>query len=65
VAEYDYQRFDMPRGTDRATAQNILTIHAVYGDWELSRVRVWPDGRRRVELRRRHRPGRSAPPLPS
>jgi hypothetical protein len=65
VPSYEYQRLWMPPGTDRTTAQNILTIHALYGDWELSRVRVWPDGRRRVELRRLQRPGAQVPPLPT
>lgn len=64
MAQYEYQRVWIPAGTDRATAQNILTIHALYGEWELSRVRIWPDGRRHVEVRRALRPGRPVPPMP-
>lgn len=52
MAHYEYQRVWIPAGTDRATAANILTIHALYGEWELSRVRIWPDGRRHIEVRR-------------
>ncbi|MEO6714957.1 MAG: DUF5703 family protein [Mycobacteriales bacterium] len=65
MAAYEYQRVHIPAGADRATAQNILYIHALYGDWELSRVRIWPDGRRHVEVRRPKRPGSPVPPLPS
>ena len=65
MAAYEYQRVHIPVGTDRATAQNILTIHALYGEWELSRVRIWPDGRRHVEVRRRKRPAPPATPPPS
>ncbi|WP_235487758.1 DUF5703 family protein, partial [Frankia sp. AvcI1] len=40
----------------RAAVQ-ILTMHAEFGDWELERLRLFPDGSRRVVLRRRRRPG--------
>ncbi|BAW07369.1 dihydroorotate dehydrogenase [Nocardia seriolae] len=33
-----------------------LAIHAEYGGWELSRVRAYTDGSRRVLLRRRKSP---------
>ena len=65
VADYEYQRVWMPAGTDRVTAQNILTIHALYGEWELSRVRIWPDGRRHIEVRRPRRTGLVTQPLPT
>nr|WP_268904125.1 DUF5703 family protein [Candidatus Frankia alpina] len=32
-------------------------MHAEFGDWELERLRLFPDGSRRVVLRRRRRPG--------
>ena len=49
--------FNVPR--------EVLTIHAQYGDWELAKHRIWPDGRRRVTVRRRLRPGDPPAPLPS
>lgn len=51
--DYEYQRLYLPRGTDRRTAQSVLTAHAEYGHWELARLRLYPDGSRRVVLRRR------------
>jgi hypothetical protein len=41
-----------------------LTLHAEYGEWELDRLRLYPDGSRRVILRRKARPG-LLPILPS
>jgi hypothetical protein len=35
----------------------MLTMHAEYGGWELDRLRLYPDGTRRVVLRRPNRPG--------
>ncbi len=52
-----YQRLYLPPGTTRRTAQTVLTLHAEYGEWELDRLRLFPDGSRRVVLRRRRRPG--------
>lgn len=43
----------MPRGTTRGDARRFLTEQAEYGHWELARLRLYPDGRRWVELRRR------------
>ena len=54
---YEYQRVWFPRELTREGARTALTIHATYGEWELMRSRVYPDGRRFVELRRRTRPG--------
>ncbi len=51
--DYEYSRLYLPRGTDRRTAQLVLTAHAEYGHWELARLRLFPDGSRRVILRRR------------
>ena len=52
-----YQNLFMPRGTSRRLAQTMLTMHAEYGGWELDRLRLYPDGSRRVVLRRPNRPG--------
>jgi hypothetical protein len=43
----------LPRGTDRQAARAVLTAEAEYGQWELARLRLYPDGSRRVVLRRR------------
>jgi hypothetical protein len=53
MAEYEYQHLYLPRGTSRNAARQLLTAHAEYGHWELSRVRLYADGSRRVVLRRR------------
>jgi hypothetical protein len=51
--DYEYQRLTLPRGTTRPVAQRVLTDAAEHGHWELDRLRLYPDGTRRVVLRRR------------
>ncbi len=53
MAEYEYQQLFLPRGVSRNAARRLLTEHAEYGHWELARLRLYPDGSRRVWLRRR------------
>jgi Family of unknown function (DUF5703) len=53
MVEYEYQRMELPRGTSRNVARRLLTDAAEYGHWELARLRLYPDGRRKVVLRRR------------
>ncbi len=53
MAEYSYLVLYLPRGTSRDAARRILTDHAEYGHWELSRLRLYPDGSRKATLRRR------------
>jgi hypothetical protein len=53
LTEYEFRHLALPRGTSRGAARRMLTEYAEYGRWELSRVRVFPDGRRTVVLRRR------------
>jgi hypothetical protein len=53
MAEYSYLVLDIPRGTSRDAARRMLTDHAEYGSWELSRLRMYPDGSRKATLRRR------------
>ena len=55
---YEYQRMTLPRTVSRDGAREILTLHAEFGEWELARLRLYPDGRRLVTLRRPRR-GRS------
>ena len=52
MAEYSYLVLYMPRGMSRDAARRILTDHAEYGHWELSRLRLYPDGSRKATLRR-------------
>ncbi|MGH3275839.1 MAG: DUF5703 family protein [Streptosporangiaceae bacterium] len=52
MAEYSYLVLNLPRGTSRDAARRILTEHAEYGQWELSRLRLYADGRRKATLRR-------------
>ncbi|ADG90158.1 hypothetical protein TBS_16330 [Thermobispora bispora] len=53
MLEYSYLDLYLPRGTSREAARRVLTEHAEYGDWELERLRLYPDGSRRVRLRRK------------
>ncbi len=59
--DYDYHPLRLPPEVSRLTASVQLAIQAEYGGWELSRVRLYSDGTRRVVLRRRksarHLPG--------
>lgn len=50
--EYEYVPLRLPPEVNRVTATIRLAIQAEYGGWELSRVRAYTDGSRRV-LRRR------------
>lgn len=53
MREWETRTFELPRGTTRGDARRFLTEQAEYGHWELHRLRLYPDGRRRVWLRRR------------
>jgi Family of unknown function (DUF5703) len=53
MGEYEYHQLYLPRGTSRGAATRLLTEHAEYGHWELARLRLFPDGSRRVVLRRK------------
>jgi len=53
MTEYETRELVLPRGTSRGVARRLLTDQAEYGGWELARLRVLPDGTRRVWLRRR------------
>jgi len=43
----------LPRGTSRNAAWRFLTEQAEHHGWELDRLHLYPDGTRRVRLRRR------------
>lgn len=52
-SQYETWRIDLPRSTSRGEVRRLLTDHAEYGRWELWRVRLFTDGRRRIWLRRK------------
>jgi len=54
MVDYEFRRFTLPRGTSRNAAQRVLTDAAEHGHWELDRLRLYPDGTRRIVLRRRY-----------
>jgi Family of unknown function (DUF5703) len=53
MIDYEYRVLQLPRGLSRADARKMLTEHAEYGRWELSRVLLYAGGARQVWLRRR------------
>jgi hypothetical protein len=53
LAEYEIQQIRVDRLASRGAVRKLLTEHAEYGGWELTRLRRYPDGSRKVWLRRR------------
>ncbi|MFG1807171.1 DUF5703 family protein [Streptomyces sp. NPDC049040] len=53
MPEYEFREIHVPRGVSRKDATRLLTDEAEYGHWEIDRLRLYPDGSRRVRLRRR------------
>jgi Family of unknown function (DUF5703) len=53
VAEYEIQQLLVSRTESRGAVRRLLAEHAEYGGWELARLRRYPDGTRKVWLRRR------------
>jgi hypothetical protein len=51
--EYEFRSLLLPRDVSRNEARRLLTDEAEYGHWELDRLRLYPDGRRKVVLRRK------------
>lgn len=51
--EYEFRSLLLPRDVSRNEARRLLTEEAEYGHWELDRLRLFPDGRRKVVLRRK------------
>lgn len=50
--DYEYAPLRLPSNVDRLTAAAQLAISAEFSGWELARVQLFPDGTRRVMLRR-------------
>jgi hypothetical protein len=53
ATEYEFWHLHLPRDTSRSAARRLLAEHAEYGRWELARLRRYPDGTRKVTLRRK------------
>ena len=53
TCEYEWRVLTLHRGISCTEAQHLLTEHAEYGEWELTRVLRYMGGSRLVWLRRR------------
>lgn len=51
--QWETREFTLPRGVGREAARQLLTANADQGNWELARLQLYPDGHRKVWLRRR------------
>lgn len=54
--EYEWVPLRLPAEVTRVSASTRLSIEAEYRGWELTRVRLYTDGSRRVLLRRQKSP---------
>ena len=50
---YEYQTIQIPKGMKINVVRSMLVERAELGNWILDRVRIYPDGRHLVTLRRR------------
>lgn len=50
---YEYQTIQIPKGMKINVVRSMLVERAELGSWVLDRVRIYPDGRHLVTLRRR------------
>ena len=55
--DWEYRPLRLPPQVSRVAAATQLAIHAEFSGWELSNVRLYSDGTRKVWLRRKRRPG--------
>lgn len=51
--EYEFEKMLIPREHSRNAVTRMLVERAEHDGWELDRLRLAPDGTRRVQLRRR------------
>jgi hypothetical protein len=51
--DWEYVPLRLPPDVTRVTASMRLAIQAEFGGWELSRVRLYNDGSRKVLLKRK------------
>ncbi|MEP9392457.1 DUF5703 family protein [Gordonia sp. VNK1] len=59
--DYECLLVRLPPDVTRVTASMRLSLEAEFGGWELSRVRLYSDGTRKVLLKRRKPPRRASP----
>ncbi len=50
---WEYKEISVPRDVSRETTRLYLTRIAETDHWELDRLHIYPDGRKKVWLRRR------------
>ena len=60
MAEWEYRAVHVPTGVTAHHVRDVLGIHAEFGGWELLSHAIWPDGRRKVTVRRKLRSSESA-----
>lgn len=60
--DWEYRRLRLPPGVSRLSATVQLSIQAEFSGWELSNVRLYSDGTRRVWVRRRRGPASAGLP---
>ena len=51
--EYEYEKLTISRDLSRNSVTRMLVDRAEHGGWELDRLRIGNDGKRRVVLRRK------------
>lgn len=51
--DWEYRPLRLPPAVSRRAAATQLSIHAEFAGWELSNVRLYSDGTRKVVLKRR------------
>jgi hypothetical protein len=51
--EWEFEKITFDRDFSRSVVAKLLVDRAEHGGWELDRVRIAPDGTRRVVLRRK------------
>ncbi|MFC5492599.1 DUF5703 family protein [Nocardioides caricicola] len=51
--EWEFEKVTFSREYPRSVVTKLLVERAEHGGWELDRVRIGPDGTRRVILRRK------------
>ncbi|WP_420120558.1 DUF5703 family protein [Nakamurella sp.] len=54
--DFEYQPLRIDARVSRSAAASMLAIRAEFAGWELARVLKFPDGTRRVWLRRKRSP---------
>jgi hypothetical protein len=51
--EYEFEKLTLSRDFSRNVVTRMLVDRAEHGGWELDRLRLFPDGTRKVVLRRK------------